>query len=480
LAAVEPLDWRRWIGLATLLAGTFVAVLDNFVVFVAIPSIRARLGASFAEAQLVIAAYTLTYAIGLITGGRLGDRFGRRRMFLIGFAAFTIASGLCGIAPTPQTLILSRIVQGLSAAILSPQVLTLIRVTFTDTRQRATAFAWMGVVIGAASVLGQIVGGFIIAANIWDLSWRPVFLINLPIGLLAMSVTPYVIKESHAPKQHRLDIVGSALCGLGLGLLLYPLIQGREAGWPGWSFAMLGASVVVLSVFYVQQNYKSRRNGSPLLEISLFHDRSFTIGVLLMLLFYATLSPLFLSFTYLVQLGFGRSPLQAALDFSPLAITFAVTSLVASRLTRNGARPVLIAGAVISMIGAVAAYVVCAFVAFPKPAQLIPALILLGAGEGLFMTPITNAVLSGIHERHAGSASGVLTTVQRTGNALGIAVLQIPFYIALGHSRAAGASTAAAYIEAFGSVAAWVAAVLIPVIILVFLLPSGRAIEKVS
>jgi EmrB/QacA subfamily drug resistance transporter len=471
----KPLGVRSWVGLAVMLTGTFVAVLDNFIVFVALPSIRAMLGASFAEAELVIAAYTLTFAMGVITAGRLGDRFGRRRMFMIGFAAFTVSSTLCGLAPSPRTLILFRIAQGLSAAVLSPQVLAIIRVTFTDTSRRATAFAWMGVVIGLASVAGQIIGGGIIAADIGGLSWRPVFLINLPVGVFALLVAPYVLEESRAHNLHRLDISGALLSALGFGLLLYPLIEGREAGWPRWSFVMLATSVVVLVIFGAHQNAKSRRNASPLLETSLFRERAFTVGMVLTLLFYATLSPIFLSFTYLVQLGFGQSPLQAALDFSPLAAAFAITSLVAGRLTRNGARNVLMAGATITLVGTGWAWFVCLHVQAMVPGDLIPALVVLGIGEGLFMTPITNAILSAVHDHHAGSASGVLTTMQRTGNALGIAVLEIPFFVTLEHARASGAGQAPAYTAAFASVAASVSAMIALVIVLLFFLPSGRA-----
>lgn len=458
-----------------MLAGTFVAVLDNFIVFIAIPSIRANLGASFSQAEFVIAAYTLTFAIGVITGGRLGDRFGRRKVFVIGFAAFTLASGLCGCAPSPTTLILARIVQGLSSAVLSPQVLAIIRVTFTDPRDRATAFACMGVVIGVASVVGQIIGGLIVAANIWGLSWRPVFLINLPVGVLALIAAPLVLQESRAEDLRRIDVVGAFLSAAGLGLLLYPLVEGREAGWAGWCFAMIVASAGVLVVFAIHQHHKSRRNASPILDTRMFESRTFAIGVILCLLFYATLSPLFLSFTYLVQLGFGRTAFEAAIDFSPLAVAFAITSFFAGRLVRIGTRRVLIAGAVTAAVGAASACAVCAFASPLSPIYLYPSLTSLGIGEGLFMTPITNAVISGIHERHAGAAAGVITTMQRAGNALGVALLEIPFFVALDRAHAAGKAQAVSYASAFASVAAGIVIMLTVVTGLLFLLPSDVA-----
>src|ERR1700751_3041252 len=179
---------RRWIGLGVLLTAIFVAALDNFIVFVAIPSTRRALGATNAQAEFIVAGYTLSFALGLITSARLGDRFGRRRMFLIGFAAFTVASGLCGLAPTASSLIIFRVVQGIAGAVLTPQVLSLIRVTFVSPRDRATAFAWMGVAIGMGGVLGQVLGGIVVSADILGLQWRPVFLLNLPFGVWALLV----------------------------------------------------------------------------------------------------------------------------------------------------------------------------------------------------------------------------------------------------------------------------------------------------
>jgi MFS family permease len=178
--------FRRWLGLVVLLTGSFVTSLDSFIVFVAVPSIRTSLGATFGETELIVAGYTLTAAVGLIVSGRLGDRFGRRRMFMIGFGAFTVASGLCGIAQSPVALIVSRLIQGCAASVLIPQVFALIRVTFADAKERAKAFGWMGVTIGVGAISGQIVGGLIIAADIWHLAWRPIFLINLPVGICAL------------------------------------------------------------------------------------------------------------------------------------------------------------------------------------------------------------------------------------------------------------------------------------------------------
>lgn len=408
--AATPFDLRLWIGLTVMLTGTFMAVLDNFIVFVAVPTIRSKLSANFAQTQFVIAAYTLTLAMAVITGGRLGDRFGRRRMYTVGLAGFTAASVLCGLSPSANALIVFRIIQGLAAAVLSPQVLAIIRVTFSDARQRTIAFGWMGVTIGLASVSGQVIGGLLIGADLWGLSWRPVFLINLPIGLCALLFAPYVLQESRSPGLRQFDLSGALLSTLSFGLLLYPLIEGREAGWPAWSFVMLAMSATALVFFFIHQNIKTRRNDSPLVEMSLFRDSSFTVGILATLLFYTTLSPIFLSFSYLVQSGFGHSAVRAALDFSPLAVTFAVTSIIVGRISPKDTRAVLVFGLTLATIAAAAACLTCAYVRPFEPKYLLPTFALLGIGQGLFMTPLTNAILNGIHDHHAGSAAGVVTT----------------------------------------------------------------------
>jgi EmrB/QacA subfamily drug resistance transporter len=478
--SLTPTALRRWLGLGVLLIGSFVTSLDSFIVFVAVPSIRTTLGATFGETELIVAGYALTAAVGLIVSGRLGDRFGRRRMFIIGFGAFTLASGLCGIAQSPVALIISRLIQGCAASVLIPQVFALIRVTFTDPKERATAFGWMGVTIGAGAIAGQIVGGFIIAADIWHLAWRPIFLINLPVGVCALIGASLLVKESESDARERLDLVGAVLSALGLGLLLYPLIEGREAGWPIWSMSMMGAGVVVLSVFGLHQRWKTRHGAFPLLNTDLFHDQAFTVGLFLILLFFGTIGPLMLSFSYLAQIGFSRSPVTAALDFSPLAVSFTIASLLAGKYSHFGARKILATGAVVVTVGALAAYLVCLVLASPTPEALILPLIVLGIGQGMFMTPVLNVVLSAIPENHSGAASGVLTTVQRAGYALGVAALEVPFFTTLDGAKIAGSSQSAAYLAAFAAVAVCILVTMIVVLVLLALLPSGTGARALS
>jgi EmrB/QacA subfamily drug resistance transporter len=468
---------RRWFGLAILLAGVFVATLDSFIVFLAVPSIQTNLKASFSQIELIVAGYTLAFAVGLITSGRLGDGIGRRRMFLIGFAAFTVASGLCGVAQSANALIVFRVVQGLSAALLTPQVLAMIRVMFVG-RERAVAFAWLGVVMGVAAVAGQVVGGLIIAGDIWGLEWRPVFLLNVPVGIFALIAGRLVLAESRVDETQRLDWVGVFLSSLGLGTLLYPLVEGREAGWPAWCVRMLFVSVLVLIGFVVHQRWMTRRDASPLMDTDLYRNRAFTVGIIVVLVFFGAIGPMLLSLTYLLQLGFARSPLEAALDFSPMAVAFAITSFITGRLTNVSARAMLMGGAIAVAAGAMIAYDICTFTSFRDPMVLLPALISLGLGQGLFMTPVMNVVLSNIEDRHTGAASGVLATVQRVGTALGVAILEIPFFAAVEHARSGGADQGSAYAVGFASVMGWVVAMMSLVLIMLFFLRGSSHVES--
>jgi EmrB/QacA subfamily drug resistance transporter len=467
------------IGLGVMLAGIFVTVMDNSIVNVAIPSIRTTLGATFAEAELVVAGYTFIFAIGLITGGRLGDILGQRRMFLAGFAAFTLTSALCGLAPSPNTLIVARLLQGASASLLSPQVFSLVRTTF-EGRERTAAFAAMGVVMGVANVSGQVAGGLLLQADLLGLAWRPVFLVNVPIGVVSLIVAPFVLPKAGTLASRRLDVSGVLLSTVGLGLLMYPLIEGRSAGWPLWSVAMLVAAPFALVAFFLHQRWKTRRGLQPLLDTNLLADRAFALGSLLILIFFATMTPLSFSFTLLAQMGYGRSPMISALDLACLAGAAAVSSLFTGRVSRVGVRRVLIGGATFDLAGLLIGLATCVLKKDFLPADLIPSLLPQGIGYGLFMTPILNAVLSGIQDRFVGAAAGVLTTMQRSGNAVGMAVLEIPFAASLDHARVAGLSNPTAYLHAFMAVSVCIVVMMLAVITLLFLLPLAPPVAPAT
>src|SRR5258708_7103615 len=412
--AIPAAPANRWLGLTVTLTGAFMAIMDAFIVTVSLPQIRADLHASFGEAQLVAAAYSLTYAVGLITGGRLGDLYGRKRMFMVGLGAFTLASLGCGLAPAPAALIAARIAQGLSAAAMFPQVLSWMRVTFTDPAERARAFAALGLTQGLGSIAGQIVGGLIVSADFWG--WRPIFLINVPVGLIALVLAARVLDESRARAQ-QLDLAGAALSALALGFLLLPLIQGRELGWPAWMLAMLVLSVPALLLFIDHQRLKSLNNDSPLIDTRLFGHRAFVCGIAALFLLCTILFSFFVILAFVLQAGLGLSPLSAALIFLPLAVTYVIASQVAGRFAAH-ARMMLIAGGIGLTLGYAAIAGAYHWLAL-YPAAFIPGLIWLGIAQGLLFTPLLNTILSNIPADHAGIASGVTSTMQQAGGAVG-------------------------------------------------------------
>jgi EmrB/QacA subfamily drug resistance transporter len=471
-AASKGIDARRWVALAVILSGIFVTVMDSSIVNVAIPSIRSTLHASFGEAELTVASYALAFSAGMITGGRLGDIFGQRRVFMAAFAAFTLTSLLCGAAPNIEVLIVGRLLQGASAAMLSPQVFALVRMSFADGGERTTAFGAMGVVIGLANVGGLILGGVLIQADLFGLAWRMVFLVNLPVGIVAIFLTPLVLDDVRSGERKRLDLAGVALSTLAMLLLMLPLVEGPERGWAGWPVAMLVASLVAFVGFYLHQRWKSRHGLSPLLETDLFADRAFNVGALLILVFWASTTPFSFSYVLLMQTGYGYSPLATAGSLAILGGAFGIVSAIAGRLASFGVRRIMMAGVLVDLVGMLLALVLC-WTVNPLPAAwLLPSLLLVGVGMGLFMTPILNVVMSGIHDRHVGSASGVLTTMQRGGNALGVATLGVPFFLTLSGAESRGLSQTASYVQAVGAVAFWNVLMLLAVLGLLLLPPE--------
>ncbi len=274
----EEADPRRWVALVVLLLAGFMNLLDVSIVNIAIPSIQVSLHASYADVQWALAGYTLAYALVLITGGRLGDIFGRKRLFLIGVIGFTVMSALCGAAQDPGMLIGSRVAQGALGGIMIPQILAVIQVTFPPA-ERIKAFAGYGVIAGLGVVSGPLLGGLLVTHSILGLGWRSIFLINVPVGIIAVAAAVAVVRESRAPRRARLDLGGLVLVTVAILALLYPLVQGRELGWPAWTFASMGASVPVFALFVAYELAKGRRDGSPLVELRMFRERAFAVGV---------------------------------------------------------------------------------------------------------------------------------------------------------------------------------------------------------
>jgi EmrB/QacA subfamily drug resistance transporter len=438
----QPARHSRWL-LPVLFAPVFMVILDVFIVNVTAPSLRADLGATDSELQWVVAAYLLTYALSLITGGRLGDVFGRRRMFKLGIVGFTAASALCAAAPDPTTLIIARLLQGFGGAAMWPQVLSIIQVEFSPA-DRPRAFGFQGLVQGVAAIAGQIVGGGLIALDVLGLGWRSVFLINIPVGLIALLYANRVIPESRSENARRIDLVGVALAAITLGLVMIPAVEGREVGWPAWTFAAFAAAIPAAALFVASQRRKAARGGSPLLELHLFDARGFRIGLLSAVVLYFVISFFFLLGIYL-QDGLGLSALDSGLAFTPIAVAFVSSSLAGPRLA-DGAREYLPQiGAAIAAVGLIATVVVIQSTSVASVSVwLLLALVPVGGGMGLAVPPLINLVLRAVPPADAGAASGTLVTSQQIGNALGVATIGTIFFGQLG-----SASGAAAYGDAF-------------------------------
>jgi EmrB/QacA subfamily drug resistance transporter len=428
----QQADPRRWKALAVVLIASFMILLDISIVNVAIPSVQRDLGATYAEVQWVLAGYQLAYAVVLITGGRLGDIFGRKRLFIIGVSGFTVASLICGLAPSPTALIAARILQGLMAALMYPQVLSVIQVSFPP-RERGAAFGIFGGVIGVASISGPLLGGLLIQADIHvggnALLWRPIFLVNLPIGIGAVVAAFIFLRESKAPSAPRLDIPGVVLATLGLFLIAFPLVEGRDAGWPVWAYLMLAGGLLILVAFRRYIRFRAEHGGSPLVEPDLFGDRAFVVGTLIAMVFFAGVPAFFLTFSLYLQIGLGYSALHTGLTTLPFALLAAVASGVSIRLAPKLGKRILSVGCLFLVAGMIGLWLtVDAAGTTVSSYQMVPALAVAGIGLGLVVAPLINIVLAGIHAGSAGSASGVLTTVQQVGGALGVAVIGIIFF----------------------------------------------------
>jgi EmrB/QacA subfamily drug resistance transporter len=423
----SELDPRRWLALASVMTALFMVLLDVSIVNVAIPAIRSNLKANNADIQFVIAGYGLAYAVLLITGGRLGDIFGRKKMFIIGMSGFVIASALCGLAQSAIVLDLSRVLQGGMAAMMYPQVLSVIQVTFPP-QERARVFGLVGAVIGIATITGPLAGGLIIRDDITGGSWRWIFLVNLPIGIGALIAATRLITESRAPNATRLDFGGVILSTAGILLLVYPLVEGQVAGWPAWTFICMAISPVMLALFIVyERSLPSTR--FPLVQLSLFRIRSFSVGVAISAIFIAGIPAFFFTFSLMVQVGLGFSALNAGLTTIPWSLASAIASFMSTRVApRLGKYTIAIGSAllVIGMLGVIGTLHLQGTQVTGW--DLIPSFVVSGLGLGTVIAPLLNIILAGVPGRDAGSASGVLTTFQQLGGAIGVAVVGVVFF----------------------------------------------------
>jgi EmrB/QacA subfamily drug resistance transporter len=452
------------LALAVLLIGAFLPPLDFFIVNLALPAIRSGLNTTGAELQLIISSYASAYAVFLITGGRLGDLYGRKRMFMSGMAGFVLASALCGLAHSGNVLIFGRVLQGLAAAVMAPQVLATLRSLFSRAEQ-PRVMGLYGSVFGLAAVAGQLSGGALITWHPFGLGWQSIFWVNVPIGTAALIGAAKLIPESERQLNTRIDLIGVALLSLCLGLLIYPLTHGREAGWPAWTFVSLAASVPALWLFIWFERRVKRRGGDPLIHLELFENRAFVIGLGMTSLFYF-MAAFFLTYGVFLQNGLGMSPLASGLAIMPYALGFLAGPLASPAIARRLGDHVLNLGFGMMALGlAVVVGVLC----WGHPLSLLfyAGMLCAGSGQGLVLPSLVRIVLADVEPQRVGVASGIVTSLLQIGAAVGVALVAGVFYSVLGERN-----DTAAYTTAFASTLGILIAVMLVCVLLGSILTS--------
>lgn len=460
--AVAVRTQPHWGTVPILLSGPLLSAMDAFIVTVAIPALQTELGANPAQVQLIIAGYALTYGTGMITGGRLGDLFGRRRMFVLAIALFTLTSALCGLATSPEFLLGARLAQGAAAALMVPQVLAIFSALY-EGEARAKAINWYGVVAGLGAVLGQAVSGLLITADLFGTGWRACFLMNVPVGIAAVVLALRYVPETRAPGRPRLDLAGMVLVTCAVLAVVLPLTVGRDQGWPLWTWACLAAAVPLLAVFVAWQ----RRAGSPVVDLRLFRARAFSVGLVCQLVFWTGQGAYYLVLGLYVQLGRGMDALAGGLVFVVVNVGFMASALMARRLAERFGRQVIALGGLLRAVALVGQLVVVTRIGVGGDiAWLLPWLFLDGAGMGLIVAPLSTTVLARVPGERVGSASGVLATGVQVGVSLGVALVGLIFYSALAGSG---------YAHAFGLSLLYPVGVGLVLAVLVQFLPARKA-----
>jgi EmrB/QacA subfamily drug resistance transporter len=453
IAARETLHWPT---LLLVLTGVFMTALDVFIVNVAIPSTQKELHASDGAVQWIVAGFGLAVAAGVITAGRLGDLYGRARMFRLGLGLFTLASAACGLAPSATSLIAARIFQGAAAALLTPQVLAILGTAFAG-KALTKAFTAYGLAMGLAAISGQLIGGLLIHADLFGLGWRACFLINVPVGAVAVLLVPRVLAP-HVPAQpsrsrrSQLDVPGMVLVTGTLIAIVLPLIQGRQQGWPWWTAASFGAGAVLLALFAGYERRLARQGRAPLIDPALFADRAFSSGMAVQLIAWTGQASFFLIFAVYLQEGAALSALSAGVLFIAMGIGYVVTASAAGAVAARLGRQTVALGAATMIVGLLLLDLgvgrISAGAGHGSTLWLVPGLVVDGAGMGLIIAPMTSLVLARVAPRHAGAAAGVLSMVMQLGGALGVALIGILFYGALAHpARKASASFGHAFTQ---------------------------------
>lgn len=436
--AAPPYRWR-WAILGVMLAAEIMDMLDATIVNVAGPSLEASLGVTPLGLQWVIGGYALALGAGLILGGRLGDRYGRRSMFLLGLAVFTAASLACSLAPSPETLIAFRLVQGAAGALLLPQGLGLLRENLSG-RELATAFGVFGPALGLGGILGPVIGGGLIEADLFGLGWRSVFLVNLPIGIVALIVAWRILPKRSGNRKITIDPTGGALIIASSGLLVFGLTFGPELDWPAWAWACVAVGIFGFVLFGWQQHRLLRRGGVPLVTATMFTRRAYTFGLVGIALFFSALTGTQLVLTLFLQHGNDFTAGEAGLGNLPLAIGSAVGGAISGAwLAEKIGRSVLQLGAATQLVGTALLWF-----ELQQPGEfsiwgIAPGIALFGAGGGAIIAALFSTILAAVKDDEIGSASGVLTAVQAIASAVGVAIFASVFFEASGSGSPAEA-----------------------------------------
>jgi MFS family permease len=418
---------RRWWVLATVVAAQFMFGVDAFIVNVAIPTIAAELHASAAQIEAVIAIYLIAYATLVVTGGRLGDIYGTRNVFVAGVAGFTVTSLWCGLAQSGPELIVARLAQGATAALMVPQVLATLHLLFADA-SRARAFGIYGIVLGLAGAAGFLLGGILVTLDLAGLGWRAVFFVNGPFGAVIIAAGLRIMPVAPRRAGTRLDIPGSIVLFLGLLCLIGPLLFGHDVHWSPWVWLAMAAGVAILFAFVKLERAVAGRGGMPLIDLSLLLDAAFMRGLAAVFFFFFANLSFYLVMTVFMQRALHIPPLQAGLVFVPLALTFVIASRHSAARARHRGTLVLIEGCCVQIAGLAVLVAVVESTGAPSPALLALVLTIFGYGQGLVMAPLSSAVLSSVKPVSAGAGSGMYGTTAQIANAAGVAAIGAVFF----------------------------------------------------
>lgn len=423
----------RWFQLIILLTAPLLSVIDVFIINVAIPSIKSGIHASNAEIQLMIAGYLLGYASFMITSSRLGDHFGRKKIFFIGMLAFTISSCLCGMAVSPLQLNIFRVLQGVSAALMIPQTLSYMQIIFPEHKERTKAVGFYGITLGIASILGQFLGGYLSELHLFMDGWRLIFFINLPVGILALIATARYLKETPGNRTKRFDYGGVVILTAALVALIYPLIQGREQGWPAWSFVLLLVSVLLFIWFIYNQRQKLAIGKNPLIDLRLFKIKDFNIGLLAVSFYFMMHTSYLLIATIYMQNGLHVSAFHTGLYFVVFGSLFTLSSLLAIKLVPEYGKRVLQAGILIISMAFVSQLI---YIVVPvNDLHIYLVMSMYGMGAGLVLPSLMTIALKSIPVEFAGAASGVYSTSQQAASAVGISLIGGLFFTVSGTDK---------------------------------------------